>query len=208
VTVRGCCLARFSLGLILTVCMAATRPSSAIRAGSLDSSRWWETKNFEGSTETAHGRRAAGNFAGLKSGCIEAYKRATAPRNQAAQESGTAATVSPPSRRLRLKLTEMESGTSAGVSVMSAENFRTRNSLTLFRHGLGESDLLPSFREDLKRFRESVALEVSITGCQQSLSTDTTAEPLRRRRIPSIHSGTWQAAISYWAALQVRGGGR
>jgi hypothetical protein len=188
-------LARFSLGL-LTVCMAATRPSSAIQAGSPDSSWWWETKNFEGFIEIAHARRAAGDFAGLASGTTRSHSL------RYAEDLETL------SRRLRLKLTEMESGLGVGVSVMSAENFRTRNSLTLFQQGLGESDLLPSSCEDLKRFRESVALEVSITGCQQSLSTDTTAEPLRRRRIPSIHSGTWQAAISYWAALQVRGGGR
>jgi len=32
--------------------MAATRPSSAIRAGSSDSSSWWETKEFARFTET------------------------------------------------------------------------------------------------------------------------------------------------------------
>ena len=54
------------LGLVLTVCMAATRPSSAIRAGSPDSSRWWETKDFAELTKTAHARRASGDFAGLE----------------------------------------------------------------------------------------------------------------------------------------------
>ncbi len=93
-------MARFSLGLILTVCMAATRPSSAIRAGSPDSSRWWETKSFAGFTETAHVRRAAGDFAGLESVYMEGYQRATALGNQAAQISylsnlGTARWLSP-----------------------------------------------------------------------------------------------------------------
>ena len=80
-------LARFSLGLILTVCMAATRPSSAIRAGSPDSSRWWETKDFAEFTETAHARRAAGDFAGLESVYTAGYQRATALGNQTAQIS-------------------------------------------------------------------------------------------------------------------------
>ena len=54
-------------------------------------------------------------------------------------------TVSRQSRRLRLKPTEMGSAAGVGVSVMFAENFRTRNSLTLFQQGLGKSDLLLGF---------------------------------------------------------------
>jgi CHAT domain-containing protein len=93
-------------------------------------------------------------------------------------------TVSPESRRLHLKLTEMESAAGVGVSVTLPENFRTRNSLIHFQQGLGESDLLLSFylgkqesylwavtqrsiklhrlpaeseiREDVQRFREAV----------------------------------------------------
>ena len=82
-------MARFSLGLglVLTVCMAATRPSSAIRAGSPDSSRWWETKDFAEFTEAAAARRLAGDFAGLESVYTEGYQRATALGNQAAQIS-------------------------------------------------------------------------------------------------------------------------
>jgi CHAT domain-containing protein/tetratricopeptide (TPR) repeat protein len=67
--------------------MAATRPSPAIRAGSPDSSRWWETKDFAEFTEAAHARRAAGDFAGLESVYTEGYQRATALGNQAAQIS-------------------------------------------------------------------------------------------------------------------------
>ena len=82
-------MARFSLGLglVLTVCMAATRPSSAIRAGSPDSSRWWETKDFAEFTEAAAARRLSGDFAGLESVYTEGYQRATALGNQAAQIS-------------------------------------------------------------------------------------------------------------------------
>jgi CHAT domain-containing protein/tetratricopeptide (TPR) repeat protein len=111
-----------------------------------------------------------------------------------ARDLSTGGAVSPESRRLRLKLTEMELAAGVGVSVMLAENFRTQNSLTLFQQGLGESDLLLSFylgkqdsylwavtqrsielhrlpaesevREDVKRFREAVASEVSTTGGQ------------------------------------------
>ena len=111
-----------------------------------------------------------------------------------ADHLSTGSTVSPESRRLRLKLTEMESAAGVGVSVMLAENFRTRNSLILFQQGLGESDLLLSFylgkqesylwavtrrsielhrlpaeseiREDVKRFREAVASGVVTTGGQ------------------------------------------
>jgi CHAT domain-containing protein len=58
--------------------MAATRPSSAIRAGSSDSSSWWETKEFARFTETAHTLREAGDFAGLESVYAEGYQRAKA----------------------------------------------------------------------------------------------------------------------------------
>ena len=109
-----------------------------------------------------------------------------------ARDLSTGGTMSPESRRLRLKLTEMESVTGVGVSVMLAENFRTRNSLIHFQQGLGESDLLLSFylgkqesylwavtrrgiklhrlpaesevREDVKRFRETVASDVATGG--------------------------------------------
>lgn len=82
-------MARFplGLGLVLTVCMAATRPSSAIRAGSPDSSRWWETKDFAEFTQTAQARRAVGDFAGLESVYAEGYRRATALGDLAAQIS-------------------------------------------------------------------------------------------------------------------------
>ena len=36
----------------------------------------------------------------------------------------------------------------------------------------------------------------------------TAAEALRRSQMQLIHSGTWQAEPSYWAAFQVTGGGR
>ncbi len=49
------------------------------------------------------------------------------------------------SKRLHLELTEMESKAGVGFSVTLAENFRTRNSLIHFQHGLGESDLVLSF---------------------------------------------------------------
>ena len=62
-----------------------------------------------------------------------------------ARDLSTDGTVSPESKRLRLELTEMESAAGVGVSVMLAENFRTRSSLIHFQHGLGESDLLLSF---------------------------------------------------------------
>jgi CHAT domain-containing protein len=67
--------------------MAATRPSSAIRAGSPDSSRWWETKDFAEFTQTAHARRAAEDFAGLESVYAQGYERAKALANLAAQIS-------------------------------------------------------------------------------------------------------------------------
>ena len=67
--------------------MAATRPSSAIRTGSPDSSRWWETKDFAELTEAARTRRLAGDFAGLESVYAEGYQRAAALGNQAAQIS-------------------------------------------------------------------------------------------------------------------------
>ena len=104
--------------------------------------------------------------------------------NEEARNLRTDGTVSPESKRLHLELTEMESAAGAGVSVMLAENFRTRNSLIHFQHGLGESDLLLSFylgkhrsylwtvarsrielhrlpaeseiREDVTRFREAI----------------------------------------------------
>jgi len=40
------------------------------------------------------------------------------------------------------------------------------------------------------------------------LRSNSTAEALRRSQLEVIHSGTWQAAPSYWAAFQVVGGGR
>jgi len=42
----------------------------------------------------------------------------------------------------------------------------------------------------------------------QHLRTTSAAEALRRSQVEQIHSGTWQAAPSYWAAFQVTGGGR
>ncbi|MBZ5632858.1 MAG: CHAT domain-containing protein [Acidobacteriia bacterium] len=60
--------------------MAATRPSSAIRAGSPDSSRW-DTKDFTELIQVAQARRAAGDFAGLESVYTQGYQRAKALRN-------------------------------------------------------------------------------------------------------------------------------
>jgi len=65
--------------------MAATRPSSAIRAGSSDSSSWWETKEFARFTETAHTLREAGDFPGLESVYVGGYQRAKALGNLPAQ---------------------------------------------------------------------------------------------------------------------------
>jgi CHAT domain-containing protein len=62
-----------------------------------------------------------------------------------AQNLSTDGTISPESKRLHLELTEMESAAGTGLSVMLAENFRTRNSLIHFQRGLGDSDLLLSF---------------------------------------------------------------
>jgi CHAT domain-containing protein len=42
----------------------------------------------------------------------------------------------------------------------------------------------------------------------QNLSANPAAEALRRSQMQLIHSGTWQASPSYWAAFQVTGGGR
>ena len=42
----------------------------------------------------------------------------------------------------------------------------------------------------------------------RNLGADSAAEALRRSQVEQIHSGTWQAAPSYWAAFQVTGGGR
>lgn len=70
---------------MLTVCMAATRPSSAIRAGSPDSSRWWDTKDFTEFAKAAHARRAVGDFVGLESVYTQGYQRAKALGNASAQ---------------------------------------------------------------------------------------------------------------------------
>jgi len=80
---------RFSLGLglVLTVSMAATRPSSAIRAGSPDSSQWWDTKYFVEFTRAARACRAAGDFAGLESVYSQGYERAKQLSNVSAQIS-------------------------------------------------------------------------------------------------------------------------
>ena len=78
--IRGLCL-------VLTMSMAATRPSSAIRAGSSDSSSWWETREFARFTEAAHKLREAGDFPGLESVYLEGYQRAKALGNLTAQIS-------------------------------------------------------------------------------------------------------------------------
>ena len=67
--------------------MAATRPSSAIRAGSPDSSQWWETKDFAEFTKAVHARRTAGDFAGLESVYRRGYQRARELGNGPAQIS-------------------------------------------------------------------------------------------------------------------------
>jgi CHAT domain-containing protein/tetratricopeptide (TPR) repeat protein len=67
--------------------MAATRPSSAIRTGSPDSGKWWETQDFKDLTEAGRVRRAAGDFAGLESVYKQGYQRATALGNRTAQIS-------------------------------------------------------------------------------------------------------------------------
>jgi tetratricopeptide (TPR) repeat protein len=77
---RGLCL-------VLTVSMAATRPSSAIRAGSPDSSLWWETKDFADLIKTAQVLRAAQDFAGLETVYAQGYGRAKALGNLSAQIS-------------------------------------------------------------------------------------------------------------------------
>jgi CHAT domain-containing protein len=75
------------LGLVLTVCMAATRPSSAIRAGSSDASQWWETKDFTEFTKAVHAHRTARDFAGLESVYMQGYQRARELGNSPAQIS-------------------------------------------------------------------------------------------------------------------------
>jgi tetratricopeptide (TPR) repeat protein len=82
-------LARIPLGLslVLTVAMAATRPSSAMRAGSPDSSQWWDTKDFAEFTKNAHARRAMEDFAGLESVYTQGYEHAKTLGNLAAQIS-------------------------------------------------------------------------------------------------------------------------
>jgi CHAT domain-containing protein len=72
------------LGVLLTVCIL-TRPSSAIQAGSPDSSRWWETKDFADLSQTARERRAAGDFVGLESVYAAGYRRAQTLENLEAQ---------------------------------------------------------------------------------------------------------------------------
>jgi CHAT domain-containing protein len=42
----------------------------------------------------------------------------------------------------------------------------------------------------------------------RQLRTSSAAEALRRSQVELIHSGTWQASPSYWAAFEVIGGGR
>ena len=51
-----------------------------------------------------------------------------------------------------------------------------------------DGDLIPSFYRHLRSY--------------------SAAEALRRSQVELIHSGTWQASPSYWAAFQVTGGGR
>jgi CHAT domain-containing protein/tetratricopeptide (TPR) repeat protein len=82
-------MASFSRGLclVLTVAMAATRPSSAIKAGSSDSSFWWETKEFAGFNKTARALRNAGDFASLESVYTTGYLRAQKLGNRPAQIS-------------------------------------------------------------------------------------------------------------------------
>ena len=75
------------LGLVLTVSLALTGSSSAIRTGSPDSSHWWETKDFTDLTESARAYRAAADFAGLESVYAQGYQRARALANRPAQIS-------------------------------------------------------------------------------------------------------------------------
>lgn len=73
------------LGLVLTISMAATDPSSAIRVGSPDPSRWWETDNFADLIEAAQELRVEGDFAGLAAIYAQGYQRAIALANIPAQ---------------------------------------------------------------------------------------------------------------------------
>jgi CHAT domain-containing protein len=73
------------LGLVLTISMAATDPSSAIRVGSPDPSRWWETDNFADLIEAAQKLRAEGDFAGLAAIYATGYQRAIGLANIPAQ---------------------------------------------------------------------------------------------------------------------------
>jgi CHAT domain-containing protein len=77
----------YRCAVLLAACMAATRPSSVIQAGSPDSSRWWETKDFAEFTRSARARRAAGDFAGLESVYAQGYERAAGLGNVSAQIS-------------------------------------------------------------------------------------------------------------------------
>ena len=94
-----------------------------MRAGSPDSSRWWETKDFAEFTEVADAHPPAGDLA----------------------EARDLSTGSILTMRLHLELTELERATGARVSVMLAENFRTRNSLIHFRRGLGGFGVVTQF---------------------------------------------------------------
>ena len=56
-----------------------------------------------------------------------------------------------------------------------------------------DGDLIPAFYRNLRA---------------RNQRANSAAEALRRSQVEQIHSGTWQAAPSYWAAFQVTGGGR
>ena len=69
----------------------------------------------------------------------------------------------------------------------------------------------------LAALHKKLAEETGTGKCRISLCNGTAcrpygsnpvAEALRRSQAEAIHSGTWQAAPSYWAAFQVTGGGR
>jgi hypothetical protein len=205
-------LARFplGLGLVLTECMAATRPSSAIRVGSPDSSWRWETKNFAEFARTVHAHRAAEDFADrIRLACPV---RPTTCYPISAARFARMGTINPESKRVHLELTEMESIADVSVSVTSPENFRIRNSLIHFQWGLRGSDVPLSFYlGKLSTFeigmRQASGPLMVVTACSMvNLQGPSVAAALYRSQEQN-RLETWQAAPSHWAASQVMGGG-
>ena len=206
------------LGVVLTLCMAVTRPSSAIRNGSPDSSPWWDTPEYREFTAAARIHRADQNFAALESVYQAGYNRARALGNTTAEISylsnlGTTRMLQAryaPAVSAYLEASDLAEGTGdwsseGGIAVNLASIYQRigdiKAALTALERGMSAIDRMdrtgriptPPYEPQLLMRLRSVrdSLRDGATGELEKPSYRDAIEAARRTADPTAEAAAW-----------------